>query len=169
MYTPKYKPRSPGGKLLKQLERPKDGIYLITGHGSDNPGVEKKIPKGCKYCTFAECGLTTSSEDPRVIRIENEFMKVLTSLLSHTPTTRVNSKKAMIRTIPSQKNKLIEFLRIFEDASKSTVQYFISESNLVQMEFSTFSSKNETSGGWDGYTGVSAKSLVEDVMIVSKA
>jgi len=70
-----YKPRSPGGDLLKELERPKDGIYLITGHGSDDPGVEKKIPKGCKYCTFAECGLRTSSEDPRIIHIENEFMK----------------------------------------------------------------------------------------------
>ena len=71
-----YKPKSAGGKHLKQLEnKPKTGIYLIAGHGSDDPGIEKKIPKGCKYCTFAECGLITSSEDPRIVHVENEFMK----------------------------------------------------------------------------------------------
>ena len=71
-----YKPRSPGGEILSQLQnRPKDGIYFIAGHGADNPGVEKKIPKGCKYCTFAECGLSTYSRDPRIVYVEKEFMK----------------------------------------------------------------------------------------------
>jgi len=75
MYEPEYKPRSPGGWLLKQLQRPKDGIYFIAGHGADNPGVEKKIPKGCKYCTFAECGFLTYGKDPRIVYVEKEFMK----------------------------------------------------------------------------------------------
>ena len=70
-----YKARSPGGEILSQLERPTDGIYFIAGHGADNPGVEKKIPKGCKYCTFAECGLLTYGKDPRIVYVEKEFMK----------------------------------------------------------------------------------------------
>lgn len=70
-----YKARSAGGEILSQLERPTDGIYFIAGHGADNPGVEKKIPKGCKYCTFAECGLLTYGRDPRIVYVEKEFMK----------------------------------------------------------------------------------------------
>lgn len=71
-----YKAKSDGGWLLSQLQnRPKTGIYFIAGHGSDNPEIEKKIPKGCKYCTFAECGLQTFATDPRFFHIEQEFIK----------------------------------------------------------------------------------------------
>ena len=70
-----YRPRSYGGKLLSQLHRPKNGIYFIAGHGEDNPKIEKKIPKGCMYCTFAECGLETFATDPRFVNIEYEFIK----------------------------------------------------------------------------------------------
>lgn len=71
-----YKPKSPGGEILEKLQnKPTDGIYFIAGHGTDNPTIEKKIPKGCKYCTFAECGLMTSATDIRIIHITNEFIK----------------------------------------------------------------------------------------------
>jgi len=70
-----YNPKSPGGKLLSQIQGAKGGIYLIAGHATDNPKKQKKIPKGCMYCTFAECGFSTISEDPRIIHVEKEFMK----------------------------------------------------------------------------------------------
>ena len=70
-----YKPRSPGGWILSQMQRPTNGIYFIAGHGADKPGVEKKIPKSCKYCTFAECGFLTYGRDPRIVYVEEEFMK----------------------------------------------------------------------------------------------
>ena len=58
-----YNPKSDGGWLLEKLQnKPKTGIYFIAGHGSDNPRIEKKIPKGCKYCTF--------TTDPRFFHIE---------------------------------------------------------------------------------------------------
>jgi len=76
MHKPEYKPKSDGGWLLSQLHnKPTTGIYYIGGHGNDNPGIEKKIPKGCKYCTFAECGIRTLATDPRVVNIEYEFIK----------------------------------------------------------------------------------------------
>lgn len=70
-----YKPTSPGGELLEEFQIPKGGIYFISGHGTDDPAIELAIPKDCRYCTFAECGLKTSAMDPRLISITDEFMK----------------------------------------------------------------------------------------------
>ena len=70
-----YKPTSPGGELLEEFQIPTGGIYFISGHGTDDPAIEMAIPKDCRYCTFAECGLKTSAMDPRLISITDEFMK----------------------------------------------------------------------------------------------
>jgi len=151
-----YKPRSPGGKLLQYIKhKPNDDIYLIAGHATDNPKKQKKIPKGCKYCTFAECGLSTISEDPRIVYVEKEFMKgnpmfkIPTSVndflhkISKQHRSEINSISEIRNTKSSIsiKNYSKTFQRINENytAERARHTYSLSQYNLFSYNNSNYS------------------------------